>query len=85
MSANCSSSWGPYQPDDSEKNYQKYVRKDVLLVSRAFIHASLSIIIFVTEAGINLVKADDFETWWFTIEVMGESLYKVSGFYDVRN
>ena len=30
-------------------------------------------------AGIKLVKADDFETWWFTIEVMGESLYKVSG------
>ncbi|KAG5721969.1 putative ubiquitin-conjugating enzyme E2 W [Termitomyces sp. T112] len=26
--------------------------------------------------GITLVKADDFETWWFTIEVMGESLYK---------
>ncbi|KAK7064776.1 porphobilinogen deaminase, dipyromethane cofactor binding domain-containing protein [Favolaschia claudopus] len=26
--------------------------------------------------GINLVKADDFATWWFTIEVMGESLYK---------
>ncbi|KAG6902992.1 hypothetical protein C0995_008565 [Termitomyces sp. Mi166 len=27
--------------------------------------------------GIDLVKADDFETWWFTIEVMGESLYKL--------
>jgi len=26
--------------------------------------------------GIKLVKADDFEVWWFTIEVMGESLYK---------
>ncbi|KAF8976311.1 ubiquitin-conjugating enzyme/RWD-like protein [Cyathus striatus] len=26
--------------------------------------------------GINLVKADDFATWWFTIEVMGESLYQ---------
>ncbi|KAF7367436.1 putative ubiquitin-conjugating enzyme E2 W [Mycena sanguinolenta] len=26
--------------------------------------------------GINLVKADDFSTWWFTIEVMGESLYQ---------
>ncbi|KAG6837218.1 hypothetical protein H0H93_013086 [Arthromyces matolae] len=26
--------------------------------------------------GIALVKADDFETWWFSIEVMGESLYK---------
>ncbi|KAE9409386.1 UBC-like protein [Gymnopus androsaceus JB14] len=25
--------------------------------------------------GIDLVKADDFSTWWFTIEVMGESLY----------
>jgi ubiquitin-conjugating enzyme E2 W len=24
------------------------------------------------------VKADDFATWWFTIEVMGESLYPVS-------
>lgn len=27
--------------------------------------------------GITLVKADDFATWWFTIEVMGESLYQV--------
>jgi ubiquitin-conjugating enzyme E2 W len=27
--------------------------------------------------GITLVKADDFETWFFTIEVMGDSLYKV--------
>ena len=26
--------------------------------------------------GITLVKADDLETWWFTIEVMGESLYQ---------
>lgn len=26
--------------------------------------------------GINLVKADDFSTWWFTIEVMGESIYQ---------
>ncbi|KIY45279.1 UBC-like protein [Fistulina hepatica ATCC 64428] len=26
--------------------------------------------------GITLVKADDFSTWWFDIEVMGESLYK---------
>ncbi|KAF7319736.1 UBIQUITIN-CONJUGAT-2 domain-containing protein [Mycena kentingensis (nom. inval.)] len=26
-----------------------------------------------TPVGIELVKADDFETWWFTIEVMGES------------
>jgi len=26
--------------------------------------------------GIKLVKADDFEVWWFTIEVMGESLYR---------
>jgi len=26
--------------------------------------------------GIKLVKAEDFATWWFTIEVMGESLYE---------
>ncbi|KAF8887744.1 ubiquitin-conjugating enzyme/RWD-like protein [Infundibulicybe gibba] len=26
--------------------------------------------------GITLIKADDFATWWFTIEVMGESLYQ---------
>jgi len=26
--------------------------------------------------GINLVQADDFSTWLFSIEVMGESLYK---------
>ncbi|KAJ3541273.1 hypothetical protein NMY22_g3952 [Coprinellus aureogranulatus] len=26
--------------------------------------------------GIELLKADDFATWWFSIEVMGESLYK---------
>jgi hypothetical protein len=36
----------------------------------AHAHASLC-------PGITLVKADDFETWYFTIEVMGESLYKV--------
>nr|GAT46027.1 predicted protein [Mycena chlorophos] len=29
-----------------------------------------------TPVGIKLLKADDFETWWFSIEVMGESLYK---------
>ena len=27
--------------------------------------------------GIKLVQADDFEKWIFSIEVMGESLYKV--------
>lgn len=26
--------------------------------------------------GIELLKADDFVTWWFSIEVMGESLYQ---------
>ncbi|KAL5518520.1 hypothetical protein ACEPAH_202 [Sanghuangporus vaninii] len=26
--------------------------------------------------GIKLVKADDFETWYLTLEVLGESLYK---------
>jgi len=26
--------------------------------------------------GINLIKADDFSTWLFTVEVMGESLYQ---------
>lgn len=26
--------------------------------------------------GISLLKADDFATWWFSIEVMGESLYQ---------
>lgn len=31
----------------------------------------------ICAAGITLVKADDFATWWFTIEVMGESLYQV--------
>ena len=30
------------------------------------------------DQGINLVQADDFLTWLFTIEVMGESLYPVS-------
>lgn len=28
--------------------------------------------------GINLLSADDFETWFFSIEVLGESLYQVS-------
>jgi hypothetical protein len=32
----------------------------------------------VTPTGINLVSADDFETWYFTVEVFGESLYQVS-------
>jgi ubiquitin-conjugating enzyme E2 W len=27
--------------------------------------------------GIKLVKADDFQTWHFTIETMGESIYAV--------
>jgi ubiquitin-conjugating enzyme E2 W len=31
----------------------------------------------ISTAGINLLKADDFSTWWFTIEVMGDSLYQV--------
>ncbi|KAF9535780.1 ubiquitin-conjugating enzyme/RWD-like protein [Crepidotus variabilis] len=26
--------------------------------------------------GINLLKADDFQTWFFTLEVMGDSLYQ---------
>ncbi|TFK76663.1 UBC-like protein [Pluteus cervinus] len=26
--------------------------------------------------GVNLLRADDFQTWLFSIEVMGESLYK---------
>lgn len=30
------------------------------------------------DLGITLVSADDFQKWFFTIEVMGESLYKVS-------
>ncbi|KAK2459727.1 hypothetical protein APHAL10511_008261 [Amanita phalloides] len=30
--------------------------------------------------GITLVKADDFEKWWFTIEVMGDSLYRTEVF-----
>lgn len=29
------------------------------------------------DVGIELLKADDFVTWWFSIEVMGESLYQV--------
>jgi ubiquitin-conjugating enzyme E2 W len=33
---------------------------------------------FFCDEGINLVQADDFLTWLFTIEVMGESLYPVS-------
>lgn len=32
-----------------------------------------------TITGIELVKAEDFGTWWFTIEVMGDSLYQVCG------
>jgi ubiquitin-conjugating enzyme E2 W len=28
--------------------------------------------------GINLLKAEDFETWLISVEVMGESLYQVS-------
>jgi ubiquitin-conjugating enzyme E2 W len=26
--------------------------------------------------GVTLVKADDFQTWYFTLEVLGETLYK---------
>ncbi|KAI0791774.1 UBC-like protein [Abortiporus biennis] len=29
-----------------------------------------------TPTGITLLKADDFETWYLTLEVLGESLYK---------
>lgn len=29
-------------------------------------------------AGIKLLSADDFETWFFSIEVLGESLYQAS-------
>lgn len=32
-------------------------------------------------SGINLLKADDFQTWFFTIEVKGDSLYEVSSVY----
>ncbi|KAG6371556.1 hypothetical protein JVT61DRAFT_9262 [Boletus reticuloceps] len=28
--------------------------------------------------GIKLISADDFETWFFSIEVLGESLYQAS-------
>ena len=31
------------------------------------------------------MKVDDFATWWFTIQVMGESLYQVSGSLAFRN
>ena len=31
-------------------------------------------------AGIKLLSADDFETWFFSIEVLGESLYQASPF-----
>ena len=31
----------------------------------------------LTYLGIKLLKADDFQTWLLSIEVMGESLYKV--------
>ena len=30
--------------------------------------------------GIQLLKADDFETWFLSIQVLGESLYKVPVF-----
>lgn len=30
-----------------------------------------------TAAGITLIQADDFETWILTVEVLGESIYKV--------
>lgn len=36
-----------------------------------------SALLTLEQTGIKLIKADDFETWWFTIEVMGESQYKV--------
>jgi len=31
--------------------------------------------------GITLLSADDFETWFFSIEVLGESLYQVGAFF----
>jgi hypothetical protein len=33
----------------------------------------------IVVAGITLLSADDFETWFFAIEVMGDSLYQVCG------
>lgn len=34
--------------------------------------------LFTPHPGIKLLSADDFETWFFSIEVLGESLYQAS-------
>lgn len=36
--------------------------------------------LFTPHPGIKLLSADDFETWFFSIEVLGESLYQASPF-----
>ncbi len=33
---------------------------------------------YVLSSGIQLLQAEDLKTWYFSIEVLGESLYKVS-------
>ena len=40
---------------------------------------------WVFDAGIKLLSADDFETWLFSIEVMGESQYQVLSSKDLLN
>lgn len=39
---------------------------------------SLTSALCPTHSGINLLQADDLQTWYFTIEVLGESVYAVS-------
>ena len=49
-----------------------------MFVIRRAVFRSPESTVNIPPQGIQLVKADDFETWYFTIEVMGESLYKVA-------
>ena len=39
---------------------------------------SLTSALCLVPPGINLLQADDLQTWYFTIEVLGESVYAVS-------
>lgn len=78
--ATAGETWLLFLQDAYQKSSQKFRKKAVQLVSTRwpFWLPTCSGTDYYFPVGINLVKADDFSTWWFTIEVMGDSPYKVS-------
>jgi len=58
----------------SRRSSLKSTSKGVQLVRK---YARAFPLIWATPPGINVIQADDFETWYFSLEVFGDSLYKV--------